>query len=740
MRKMTKRAAWFAACSTLAIGLGAPAMAQDGGDEEIIVTATRRAADVQDVPYNISAVGAAEIERLGLEDVASLARVVPGLAVIDAGPRNIGSTILRGISVDPLRTPDTNDNGTVATYINETPILIQPRLIDVQRVEVLRGPQGTLYGSGSLGGAIRYIVNDPVMNTFSGDASAGFYQISEADNLSYETQGHLNIPLVDDHLAARIALAYVDDSGFTDYPLIRTGAQSDVDEEQRVTGRASLTWAPDDLFKATLSYYLEESDSGGRTGANPFLAGDYALALRFEEPLERRDNITALEMTLDIGFADIVSSTSKVSQTLSGQRDQTDLLIGFGYGYELYPDFRSFTREDEDFEAFVQELRIVSDLDGPVNYVAGVYYTDEDLYGTSKEFVPGYPQFISVLRPDNLEYFSTDDTQNEEVAIFGELTYYLTDAWQVTGGARWFNLTQDTESCIAFPLFDDPNTTDISFGCRSGTTDINDTIFKFNTSYAFDADKMAYFTFSQGFRRGGANNVPVGGQVNILPDELAFEPDTVDNYEIGLRSEWFDGRLLANVAVYNIDWSDIQVAARTATGSIPITANAGTARSQGVELETRFHATDRLTLGGSYAYVKAELTEDFTSSGDVYRDGTRLPGTPEHQLIVAADYLVPTETLLGDVNFHADVSYRSDITTYADVTNPDFTTLDGYTVINTAVSFEREDGWRGRLYVNNLADEYAYIGQRGPEAYGQQGRFYLINRPRTIGVSIGKSF
>lgn len=762
----------LAACSSLALLALAPAAlgqtapppstqtAEAPALEEIIVTATRRAESVQDVPYNISVLGGGDVERLGLTDISELARVTPGLTLIDAGPRSVSSTIIRGLSVDPLRTPDTEDNGTVATYINETPLLIQPKLIDVARVEVLRGPQGTLYGSGSLGGAIRYILNNPDLDETGGSAKVRLYSVKESGSLSYEGTAVANVPLIEDKLAFRVALNYLDDSGFVDSPLVIGGGKKDVDDEQRFTTRASATFVPVEWLSLTGSFYYDQSQAGGRTGVNPgfrpnpnrdanndrprnqpqVTLGKYDIGSRYEEPADARYRIWALEAKAELGFADLVSSSSYIKQQDNGQRDQTDLLLGFDYGYEDYPDFSAFTREDDDLRIFVQEVRLVSTTDGPLQYVVGGYLTDEKLESISREFVPGFPQFAGINRPDALEYFEFAPSKDKERALFGEVTYNITDAWQVTGGARWFNLKQDREFCLAFPLIDGSAPDEVALECEAGDSDIKDSIFKVNTSYNITEDVMGYFTWSQGFRRGGANSIPVGGQVNIDPRDRFFNPDTVDNYEGGIRSTWLDNRLLFNAALFYIDWKDIQVATRTQTGSIPITANAGSARSKGLEIETRFAATDELTIGGGYAFVDAELTEDTVTRNGTFRDGTRLPGSPRHAFNLSLDY----EQALGDVGvltWHLDGNYSSGITTAAITeNNPDFDTFGSYTLVNASVTLDREDGWSAKLFARNIFDTYEYIGQRGPAAYGEQGRFFLIPRPRTIGIEIGKTF
>ncbi|MFT3996114.1 MAG: TonB-dependent receptor [Asticcacaulis sp.] len=770
----------FAGVSLLALMSAGSALADDApapaADEvtDVVVTATRRATNVQKIPYNISAIGAAEAERTGLTEISDLARVTPGLSFRDAGARDNGSVILRGLSVDPLRVSTGGDNGSVAQYINDTPVSNQPRVFDIDHIEVLRGPQGTLYGSGSLGGAIRYIVNDPKMY-FDASAGAEVYKNAEAEDSSYKLTGMVNLPLIDDKLALRVALQYLDDAGFTDYPFVLTGPKKDLDYEKRTTARASLLWKPNEAFSATASVYYDNAKSGGRTGSNAgfklkpaydgvsdnsdptqwsypasnyrsYTLGKYEIGQRYEEPESNHYLLSALELKYDFGFAELTSSTSYTKETVLGHRDQTDLLLGLGFGYENYPDFRAFTTEEEDFDAVVQELRLVSKTDGPLSYVAGLYYTKEKSDGSSKEFTPGFTQYIGATRTDDLEYYSTSDAEYTEMAAFGEVTWRFNDQWQVTGGLRTFELKDDDTSCTALPLYYDPYSDAINFDCGSQSGKIKKTIYKANTSYQLNPDVMLYGTFSQGFRRGGVNILPSGGQfVGITDSQRKYLPDTVDNFELGVRSQWFDKAVTLNAALYHIDWQDVQLAS-LAPGNLPIVANAGKATSDGVEIEAKWRATDALSLSFGYAYTKAEIAEDYVNvdeNGNVlntFLKGTALPGTAESQASLGVDYVFPTLPV-GELSLHADASYSSKVTTSAELDSLDYRTLDGVTELNaSAMLVPPMDGVKIRLYVSNLTNEYAFVASQGPSTYGLQGSFLIPIKPRTIGVSITKNF
>ena len=463
-----------------------PAMSQQL--EEVIVTATRRAESVQDIPLNIAAVSGDQITSQGLTNLADVMRWVPGIHVVDQGSRGADRIVARGLSVDSFGGSEGLNNtggGTVATYVGDIPVYVDLKLNDMERVEVLLGPQGTLYGAGTMGGAIRYIPNKPQFDSAELEVRGDMYQIDESDDLSYSTGITWNIP-VSDTFAARVNVDYLDDAGFIDYVYtvreagvsnpdpdfsnpadVRANlrAVDDVNDEETVSARIALRWAPNDIFDGTLTYYYQDQDSGGRTitsrgnrfpdGPN---VGRYESALRFVEPSERENQLLALEFTADLGFAELTSATGWSEYEEEGNRDQTDLLIGLELSYELFPTFSGFTFEEVEEERFNQELRLVSTGDSRLHWIAGAFYNKlETDFADSSEFTPGFDQFAVdefggvQLRPDSLEYFSRDVIDQEEWAVFGELSFDITDAWQVTVGIRHYDYEFEQKSSVDFP-------------------------------------------------------------------------------------------------------------------------------------------------------------------------------------------------------------------------------------------------------------------------------------------------
>lgn len=760
--------------------------------EEVIVTATRRSESLQDIPINITALNGAAIERNRLDNLSDVARMVPGMTVVDQGPRSSQTLTVRGLNVTSITATDqSNDGGdTVGTYVGEIPLYIDLKLNDMDRVEVLMGPQGTLFGAGAMGGAVRYIPNRPEADALSYQVRGDGYGLAHSDDLGYEGGATVNIPIIADRLAFRASLDYADDPGFIDYNyLVRQAGvsnpqpdfsnpsdvnanlkkQKDANTVETWSGRAALRYT-DDAWDATLSYYSQDQDIGARqiNHQEAFGTGEYEAAHRFLEPNKLDNELFALEVVRDLGFADLTSATGYSEYSEHGHRDQTDLLLTFQYGYELFPNFAAFTREDSDQDTFTQELRLVSNDEGPFNWIVGAFYLDFQGDSLSQEFTPGYDQFAVdnfggvQLRPDALEYYESINQNEQETAVFGELGYDITDAWQVTVGGRWFKYESDIKSAFATPLlatvFPDPdaplppqdaiNTTN-----DKGDVDDDDAIYKFNTSYHFNDDVMSYLTISEGYRLGGLNRVPAcvlplqpGQNVCALEDERSYKPDTSTNYEIGVHSQ-FNDSLLFNGAVYYIDWDDIQLQTTTVNGDAIIFGNGGAAESMGFELSTQYFILPNLSVSGAYAYTNAQLTQDapdLFDPGVGAESGDRLPGTPEHQVYLATHYEMPLRNG-SQVEFDWSMSAQSDVITK--VGERDYgESMAGFALHNVSSSWV-DDVWRITLYADNVFDKYAQTGVRADTSYiGESGLFtmrrYYENmvRPRQVGLRLVYNF
>ena len=747
--------------------------ADDEGIEKIQITASRRASTVQEAPLNITALDGDVIKDQNITQLTDVARWVPGLSIADQGGREGSPIIVRGLNTNS--SGPGSDAGTVATYIGEIPLVVDMKLIDVERVEVLIGPQGTLYGAGSLGGAIRYIPNKPVLDETAGSLYGDVFVLSESDDMGGEAGFIFNTPIIEDELAVRFAFNYLDEPGYVDYNyVVRESGVSlpdpdwsnsdeinanlkqieDANYENTTTAKGMIRWQPNEKFDSTLSYFYQKQELGGRSivhanslsDTNPLsnIIGDYESGYRYDEPREKEDSLISLEMTINLGFAELTSATGYSEFEAVGQRDQTDLLIRLDYSYEEFPAFSSFTREVDDAENITQEIRLVSNNDSALSWIVGGYYNKFERTEDSREFTPGFDQFAvdnwdgNQLRPDSLEFISISNTEVIESAIFGELTYNITDKLTVMVGARFYEYEVNASSAIDLPLFytlfGDYGPDEVNLDFKQTSADDDGSLFKINASYQFSDDVMGYATVSEGFRIGGSNGVAAcpedvedtGFQsVCALPDEELYEPDTTTNYELGLKSTWLKNKLHFNAAVFMVEWDNAQVAGATVYGQQPIVSNAATAESSGIEISSRAMLTDSLSAYATYAYTKAELTSDapylfkVLSEGEIaagaeqsYYDGNngdRLPGSPEQQFSLGATYSTEVFGDTGlDINY--GLTYQSDV--YSKVgLRADGESLPGYALSNISARFT-EDNWSLTFYIDNLFDKYAYSSVR----------------------------
>ncbi|TMO23130.1 TonB-dependent receptor [Pseudoalteromonas sp. S4741] len=766
--------------------------------EVIEVTATRRSGSIQAAPLNITALDADVMKDQNISELADVARWVPGLTITDQGGRAGSPIIVRGLNTNS--SGPSSDGGTVATYINEIPVSVDMRLVDVERVEVLIGPQGTLYGAGTLGGAIRYMLKEPELDFTSGEVFGDVFQTQESDSVGGETGFIFNLPLIEDKLAVRTSLNIYEDPGFIDYAYtVREPGVSitdpdwanldavnsnlknvkDANGETTTTGRISLRYKANESFEGTLNYFYQKQDTEGRSivhhnslNANNGLndrIGKYESAYRYEEPRIKEDQLLSLELKADLGFAELVSATGISQFDADGQRDQTDLLIRLDYGYEEFPSFSAFTREIDEKDTFTQELRLVSQSDGDLSWIVGGFYNKTDTDASSREFTPGFDQFAvdnfegAQLRPDSLEYLEITGSNVTESALFGEVGYQVTDKLDITIGARFYEYDVKAKAAYDFPLantlFGGAEPDAISINYEYDKAGDNGTLLKFNAKYQFSDSVMGYATISEGFRIGGSNllaacpdPLPENQQTGCgNPDERLFESDTTTNYELGFKSTWFRSQLHFNAALFNVDWDNAQIAAATVVGQLPYLTNVDSANAKGIEIATRAILSDSFTAYATYAYTKAELTSDaaylFNADGneDSPKDGDRLPGSPEHQFSMGINYqtdVLNDKTL--DINY--GLTAQSDVISKVGLRD-NGEALPGYSLSNISAKLTA-DAWSTTLYVDNLFNKYAVTSVRRSDAdittaNGadiQRNYGYYVNRPLTVGIKFNYKF
>ena len=772
-----------ALCAGAGLGAVVPAHAQEAQTTElapVIVTATRREVNILDVPYNISSVSGDDIALRQMLDQSELLRSVSGVGVVDRGPRNSGvvnGIRIRGLNVDSSALGDyaISSVATVSTYVDDTPIFANFLLKDISRVEVLRGPQGTLYGSGSLGGTVRYVLNQPEFGDFSANIGGTVSHVDGSDSEGLAGDLTLNLP-VGDTFAVRVNASVADYPGITDYvnlyvldangiPVAPNGildpaasytSKKDADTVDTWYGRVAARWQPSDTFEATLTLMGQDDRYGGRRQptlgsdgfGNPY--GRYENGSIQLEPATRNVEMGALEMNIDLGFATLTSSTSYYDHYGDSTSENTGFYAqaGFLYFYYYYPRPMASALRTYSDRATIEEIRLVSKSGGKFEWVAGLWYQDEDLYSTQDSFLRGFKNWwdtftgfpAAVSGDQDFVYRRRESFQDR--AVYGELTYNASDRVHVTGGVRYFDNSSRNDTLIDIPLYTAlSNPTNATF--NSGE---NDFLFKGNVAIDFGDDDLFYATVSEGYRRGGSNAVPLNGFFAEDPRWQLYKADTVTNYEAGVKGTV--GALRYDGSVFYMDWNDAQFNTATPNWGFFVVTNGAQATSSGLEVQVSGNATDRLTLGGSWAWVEAKLSKDFFSPlGTLIQEsGTRLPGAPEHSLTAFMDYRMP---VFSGKEFiaHVDGYYQS-TTRNAMSMSPVFDVdMRGFQIWNTALTLAA-DKWSGSLWVKNILNERGvtgvftelYMGTAPAVGYFGNGSKELISLPMTVGLSFNYRF
>jgi iron complex outermembrane recepter protein len=739
------------------------AQAQEGDEliTEILVTASRRVQSIQDIPYNISAIDGAELAAQGIDDFYNLSRALPGLTVNDPSPRAglVSSVVIRGLNNSGigLNNVPRTQQPLIATYLNDTPIFANLRFKDVERVEVLRGPQGTLYGAGSFGGALRFIATKPILNQLSASFSAGTGSTADSDDMNYEGDAIINLPL-GDTWALRLNAGREYTAGYIDaislYELDANGApvladpsdpvnspakfrpvKKDVNDSTTDGARLALRWVPNDWLDTTLTYQYQKQTAGGRDVISYVLSGEDSrqAANMIDEPFESTVHLASLEASADLGFATLTSASSYFETQAEGTTDYLSLYLGLGiyesiYGASPRPLHRQYGANNND--AFVQELRLVSAPGGKFDWVVGAYYLDQSIELLNEQFYPGYQQYFDACAPvhgiwfvtgetvcglgtitgnrngidvtDESSYLSNVYTDFRDAALFGELTWHVTDAWQVTGGLRAFRqeYTTNQQAGLLWTLDLPANRT------ASGST--KDITYKLNTSVDITDDLMAYATVSEGFRRGGVNGLPatVSG-VPTNPQLFEFKPDTVLNKEVGVKGT-FAGRFSYGLSYFDMDWRDMQVDAVATALVLQSVDNIGRAKSRGVELELSGGLTRDLFVSSGFTYVSTEVVSVNAEEGldGLPTVGEELPGTPKYSANLHVSY--SRELFDKELTFGVTGAYRG---SFPPANGPEDANRKGeaYTTWDLSTALRLTSAWSMRAYVNNVFDKQANL-------------------------------
>lgn len=764
--------------------------------EEVVVTATRRAQSTLEVPYNITAVSGQRISDSGLSDLNDLAAVVPGLVTADLGADSgvNNSLIMRGLNANNPGATNILPNvvePSVSTYLNNTPVYLNLKLADLDRVEVLRGPQGTLYGSGSVGGTVRFIFNAPDTEASSAKISVGASTSNHSGESNYDFDFVGNLA-ISDSAAIRVAagveslggvtdannLAQIDSSGNV-IPEggdaigggIATYSKADTDGREITYLRAAAAFEVSSNTSALLSIMRQESDADSDTYRQitdgEKNGNDWENGRRFLTPTEFEAEIVSLEVESELGFATFSSSTSSTETEVMARNDISSLYESIdeatgGIAYFGSPRLAFMTEADAESEGFTQEFRLVSNSESSVDWVLGAYYSDtkselevhdvdysyEAWLASVPDIYYGLGTFLDVLNtfsdrtpPYTGAYYQDRSIDFTDKAIFGELTYHASDDLQVTVGLRKFWQEFDASQTVALPycgFYCAPDGNLNGATSEANSADFNDHLLKLNVSYDLDDSTMIYATWSEGFRHGGANSFPTSGFAGVDTSFLVFQPDEATNVEFGIKGTVGDTTRYT-LAAYRIDWENAQLDVYAGALGIPGVVNGDEARSQGIELEVNTILDDNLTLDLGFGYTDAKVTKDagllnFTDFVTA-RDGDPLPGVPDIQASLALNYLQPISN--GDLRYNLTASYRGSAETNFNEDFGNYANLDSISKINASVTWER-DSIAVTGYVKNLTDDAGLTGvQNGRAAYSHIG---FVGRPRTMGIRVTYEF
>jgi len=755
------------ACAVTLFTVPVSALAQDAasddmvkattpGSQEIVVTATRREERIQDVPLSITAFQQEELTEKGIVGFEGIARETPGV-VLNRPTQNFNNFTARGIATNGY---NANLQSSVAVYIDELPVstignttVVDPNLFDVERVEFLRGPQGTLFGSGSLSGAMRILTKSPQFNNFDMSALADI-GLTGSDSFRQRYNVMVNIPLIDDTLAVRAVGFYRNEDGYLDN--VGTGVHNS-NSLVNWGGRVIALWKPTDRLSIKLLGSYEDSDPKDSSLTSPNLGREKRIS---DQPDRFTGKQTVVNGTIEYEF-DFAQLTSSSTYSDFDQRFYVDLAGTFAPGSFPGAPIAFGLDADAYDKVFVQETRLASSLDGPLQFVVGGFYLhrrrDVDYFYRSN------PAFLAARNLTGLpdQYFQKLYTHqiSEELAGFGELTYRFSPKFWLTGGMRYgrtsaqgfteaggylataAGFTYYDYALLGLPAnFNQFTEYQAAAGVKASGSKPS---WKLSASFKPNSTITTYATFSTGFRapivnaRAGAPSLVDDTDI-IIP--YGAESDDLKSYEIGAKARWLDGRVTLNAAAYLIDWSNIQAQANRVSDSVQFATNIGAAQSKGFEVELGIIPATDVFIGLNAAYNDSKITklsaEEAAISGAVL--GHRL-SAPRLQGAIYGSYGFD----LGDsargtfaVNAQYVGSYNSSFPNTPGRPNVRLSTFgktDEYVNVNMSLGVKSGKLF-GQLYVENVFDDHSIVYIH-PEAF-LVSRFGTL-RPRTVGIRLG---
>jgi len=754
------------------------AQAQTAAVEEVVITAEKVKSTVQETPISVTALDGDQLLNAGITTLQEITRDIPGLSMRSAGP-GLTEYEARGLASNGGAAP------TVGFYLDEIPmsppalsqsgkVVINPDLYDIDRVEVLRGPQGTLYGSGSMGGTVKIVTTAPKLHVWEGSAEANVSG-TKGGSANGGASAALNVPL-GDMFALRVAVSAQHRSGWIDEVVLRPfpvdptstkfgnlatapvqSVTHNANDSNLATQRVTLLFQPDEALSVKGffmhqhlgmgGYDLLDSQPGASTSPGPIYTAHYE-PFPVHEPVTDDILISGLTINYDLGFADLTSATSYWDRYAIQTEDAstsiywTNAAAGIASGTPYPPLVPVPYNEFDPSRQFAQELRLTSHDTGRLHWVAGGFYSS--LHSTWVE-QSSNPAVIPFGIPTG-SYFTSDNPYDmRQYALFADGSFALTSHWKVAAGVRYYtyNSAQHEQSWG----YDAPNAVPGTITLtQAHDKGINP---RFNVSYQPSNTLNVYATAAKGFRPGGANQIipPPSLPPHCTPGTLEFKPDYVWNYEIGEKTKLLDNRLTINSDFFYIDWKGVQQVFTLVCG-YQYYNNAGDGRSFGPELEVNAKLTKDLTLSASGAYTDSKITNpspsyrQYLSAQVTKPDGTpQCPATgsctapilniPKDTASAALTYrqeIVPGYSLAGRFDF-SFVGQSTDVAYFYGMTLPP------YSIFNLHLTLDHES-WTAQFFVNNLTDKQALVTANNTSFQFNIPQIvrYSTIQPRTIGV------